>query len=207
MFICQQSLNKKSFLEKNTIGLDASAPSFRRHQLIVLRLAPQTIFILQTFQEVVNSPSPQRMLCEDDENNSEPEIVTHDDVRPEESPEREPDVTSRQSAALEAKADSLADDLSKAALAGKGDGEKVAKRNDVAGAVGAVVAAGAAVGVVAAAGAAVATVSSPKSNRAPSPNVAADDDDDRPQPPDDDSVPDEDSLVIFLNSELALKYG
>ena len=142
------------------------------------------------------------MLCEDDENNSEPEIVTHDDVRPEESPEREPDVTSRQSAALEAKADSLADsladDLSKAALAGKGDGEKVAKRNDVAGAVGAVVAAGAAVGVVAAAGAAVATVSSPKSNRAPSPNVAADDDDDRPQPPDDDSVPDEDSLVIFL---------
>lgn len=147
------------------------------------------------------------MLCEDDENNSEPEIVTHDDVRPEESPEREPDVTSRQSAALEAKADSLADDLSKAALAGKGDGEKVAKRNDVAGAVGAVAAAGAAVGVVAAAGAAVATVSSPKSNRAPSPNVAADDDDDRPQPPDDDSVPDEDSLVIFLNSELALKYG
>jgi hypothetical protein len=90
-------------------------------------------------------------------------------------------VTSPKPALAAAKAESLAEDLSKTTLSEKGDSEKIVKRNEVAGAV--------------AASAVVAGVSSP--NRSASPNVT-DDDDGRPQPPDDDSVPDEDSLVRFL---------
>jgi hypothetical protein len=110
------------------------------------------------------------MVCEDDENNSEPEMVSHEDVQPE--------VAAQKPEAVPAKPERLADDLSKVRLADTP--EKADKKTAEAAASG---------------DAAVATsgVTSPKPSHASA--EAADDDDDRPQPPDDDSVPDEDSLV------------
>ena len=145
--------------------------------------------VYQKIQEIVNSPSPQQMICEDDENNSEPEMVTHEDVKPEVVTSPKPERVSPKLEVAAPKADNLSNDLSKVSLTEKND---VAKRNDAVAAVGvtaAAVVAGATVSVAAAA-----VVTSPK--RSASPNVA--DDDDRPKPPDDDSVPDEDSLVSFL---------
>ena len=93
---------------------------------------------------MTNTPSPQQMICEDDENNSEPEMVSHEDVQPDPvtsqktvvAPQAvashktvtEPEAASQEVVTLE----KLADDMSKARLHDEEvKVEKVVKRNEV----------------------------------------------------------------------------
>jgi len=147
------------------------------------------------------------MICEDDENVSEPEMVSHEDVQPDKK-DVAPEVTSQKAATPETppqnvtpaaasetasqkpETEKLAEDLAQARLSDKKEEEeevKVVKRNDV---------------VTPASVAAPSNVvtSPPSTVVSPTSKASTDDDDDRPQPPDDDSVPDEDSLVkIYQN--------
>jgi hypothetical protein len=147
------------------------------------------------------------MICEDDENVSEPEMVSHEDVQPDKK-DVAPEVTSQKAATSETtpqnvtpaaasetaspkpETEKLAEDLSQARLSDKKEEEeevKVVKRNDV-------------VTPASVAAPSNAVTSPPSTVVSPTSKASTDDDDDRPQPPDDDSVPDEDSLVkIYQN--------
>ena len=96
-------------------------------------------------EQEATTPSPQQMICEDDDNTSEPEMVSHEDVQPEVTshvaqPEvssskhvAQPEVTPQQK--TEMTPENLAEDLSsKARLTDEEEEkeEKAVKRNEVA---------------------------------------------------------------------------
>ena len=147
------------------------------------------------------------MICEDDENVSEPEMVTHEDVQPDKK-DVAPEVTSQNVAATPevtssnvapaakeivtpkpetSQTEKLAEDLSQARLSDKKEDEvKVVKRNDVV---------------------TPSSVVTPPNVVSPTSKTSTDEDDDRPQPPDDDSVPDEDSSVSISFSWLKMYFS